>query len=98
MELFRDIYRVVSLLLENDLPHNLVMIKAPPFSRRSQQQPQQSTSADSQKTTVDDHDGATVIRSILVPRKPAYGSYNFVALMSFEMSRCKFTMPVFFFL
>ena len=81
MELFRDIYRVVSLLLENDLPHNLVMIRAPPFSR-NQQQPLQNTSAEAQKTTVGDQDGTTVIRSILVPRKPAYGSYNFVALMS----------------
>ena len=61
------------------MPHNLVMIRAPPFSR-SQQQPLQNTSADAQETTVGDQD--TVIRSILVPRKPAYGSYNFVALMS----------------
>ena len=58
---------MVSLLLENDLPHNLVMIRAPAFSRGQQLQ---STSTGTQ-TAVDD--GATVIRSILVPRKPAYG-------------------------
>ena len=69
----RDIYRVVSLLLKNDLPHNLVMLRAPPFSRGQQQQQLQSTTTASQ--TADDDDGATVIRTILVPRKPAYGIY-----------------------
>ena len=63
--IYRDIYKVVSLLLESNLPHNMVMIRGPPFSSRQQVGPD-----DNPPAVAGDE---TVIRTLLVPRKPAYG-------------------------
>ena len=51
----------MSLLLEKGIPHNVVMVKGPPFSYHQQPSPPPG------------EDQETVIRVIVVPRKAAYG-------------------------
>ena len=66
MSVYREIFKVVALLLENDLPHNIVMLRGPPFSTHNHQGGATSS------TSTDDE----VIRTLLVPRKPAYGMFS----------------------
>lgn len=55
----RDIYALVSLLLESNIPHNLVMLRGDAFN----QDPSEFKCG-------------TVIKILLIPRKPTYGMYN----------------------
>ena len=52
----REIFKVVSLLLELGIAHNLVMLRGEPFNREM---------AANEKA---------VVRSLLIPRKPALGN------------------------
>ena len=75
---------MVTLLLESNIPHNMVMLRGPPFTSQNLPGGGASFNASTDDTGTD----VSVVRTLLVPRKPAYGMlFKFKSYMYVSATR-----------